>query len=216
MKKPEMLKDLLPAMRITIALALFIGLIFPIIITLLAQFIFPHQANGSLIRNKEGVTIGSELIGQSFMQAKYFHPRPSAAGKGYNGESSGGTNLGPTSSKLINGLLNNGERNDATATSYSFLGIKQLAQIYATENLLAATEKPPVDAVTYSGSGLDPHISEANAILQARRIGKARNLPLEKILNLVQQNREDRQFGIFGEPRVNVLKLNIALEETSQ
>jgi potassium-transporting ATPase KdpC subunit len=192
-----MLKQIMPAIRLTVVLALLIGLIFPALITLIAQFVFPKQANGSLIRNKEGSVIGSELIGQKFSKAEYFQPRPSAAGSGYAGEFSGGTNLGPTSSKLIDGT-------------------RQLAKTYTNENLLLANEKPPVDAVTYSGSGLDPHISEANALFQARRIAKARNLPLQTITTLVRQNIEDRQFGIFGEPRINVLKLNMALQDIRQ
>ncbi len=207
-----MLKQILPAIRATIVLAVLIGLIFPVVITVITQFVFPKQANGSLIRNKEGQVIGSELIGQKFTKSKYFQPRPSAAGSGYVGEFSAGTNLGPTSSKLINGKLDDPTTKDIDE---SFVGIKQLAQIYANENLLSKSEKPPVDAVTYSGSGLDPHISETNALFQARRIGKVRNLPLKTITTLIRTHTEDRQFGIFGEPRVNVLKLNLALEELS-
>ncbi len=203
-----MLKQILPSIRATVILAILIGLIFPVFITLIAQFFFPKQANGSLIRNKEGQAIGSELIGQKFIKSKYFQPRPSAAGSGYCAESSAGTNLGPTSSKLINGIIDDVE----TLPDESFLGIKQLAQIYTRANLLLKNEKPPVDAVTYSGSGLDPHISETNALFQARRIAKVRNLPSQTLITLIQQNTQDRDFGIFGEPRVNVLKLNLALD----
>jgi K+-transporting ATPase ATPase C chain len=208
-----MLKQILPALRVTIILGALIGLIFPALITLIAQFVFPRQANGSLIRNKEGQVIGSDLIGQKFTKAEYFQGRPSAAGSGYAGEFSGGTNLGPTSSKLING------KPDDPATENideSFMGIKQLAQNYANENSLSKNERPPVDAVTYSGSGLDPHISQTNALFQARRIAHARKLPLKTINTLIQTYTEDRQFGILGEPRVNVLKLNLALEGAVQ
>lgn len=204
-----MLKQILPAIRATFVLATLMRLIFPITITLIAQFVFPKQACGSLIRNKEGQVIGSELLGQKFSKAEYFQPRPSAAGSGYAGEFSAGTNLGPTSSKLIDGKLDDPMTKDIDE---SFVGIKQLVQKYTNENLLSKNEKPPVDAVTYSGSGLDPHISQANALFQARRIAKARSLPLKTIVSLVRENTEDRQFGIFGEPRINVLKLNLALQ----
>ncbi len=208
-----MIKQMLPALKATIVLAVLTGLLFPLVITLIAQFFFPKQANGSLITNKTGKIIGSELIGQQFTSSQYFHPRPSAAGSGYAAEASSGTNLGPTSSKLINGQLDDLSTKNIDE---SFVGIKQLAQNYAVENLLSQNEKPPVDAVTRSASGLDPHISEANAFFQARRIAKVRALPLEQIISLIKKHTEERQFGIFGEPRVNVLTLNLALEEISR
>lgn len=208
-----MLKQILPAIRATIILAVLTGLIFPFIVTIIAQFFCPKQANGSLVYNKKGEIIGSRLIGQQFTKPEYFHPRPSAAGAGYAGEASAGTNLGPTSSKLIVGQLDDSATKDIDE---SFAGIKQLANKYATENFLSPTEKPPVDAVTRSGSGLDPDISQPNALFQARRIAKARGISLDKIIKLVQKHTESRQFGILGEPRVNVLSLNLYLGELSR
>jgi potassium-transporting ATPase KdpC subunit len=208
-----MLKQILPALRATIVLAALTGLVFPILITIIAQFLFPKQANGSLISNKEGEIIGSELIGQQFAKPQYFHPRPSAAGAGYSSEASSGTNLGPTSSKLIIGQTDNPKTNDVDEF---YAGIKQLAQQYTTENYLSKDERTPVDAVTRSGSGLDPHISKTNALFQARRVAKIRSVSLEKIMDLIHKHTEERQFGIFGEPRINVLKLNLALEENIQ
>jgi K+-transporting ATPase ATPase C chain len=198
-----MLRELLPALRATLVLATLTGIVFPFLVTAFAQLLFPSQANGSLIRNRAGLVIGSRLIGQQFIRPEYFHPRPSAAGAGYAGESSSGTNLGPTSAKLILG-------------SKEFQGIKQLAELYRKENLLAADEKVPVDAVTRSGSGLDPDISVANAQFQARRVSKARDLPLDDLLNVIAKNTEGRQFGFLGEPRVNVLMLNLSLDEVKQ
>ncbi len=153
--------------------------------------------------------MGSALIGQQFTRPEYFHPRPSAAGSGYSGESSSGTNLGQTSAKLFEGTAD-----DATTKNVdeSFTGIKQLAEAYRKENGLAASFAVPVDAVTRSGSGLDPHISLANAKIQAARVAKARNLPLSDVLKAVKQYTQNRDFGFLGEPRVNVLLLNLGLD----
>src|SRR5258708_7541003 len=140
-----MLKQLMPALRATIVLAVMTGLFFPVLVTALAQVLFPEQANGSLIRNKIGLVIGSRLIGQQFSRPQYFHPRPSAAGAGYAGEASGGTNLGPTSAKLVFGL------NDDPATrevDESFAGVKQLVAAYRKDNFLSPEQMVPVDAVT--------------------------------------------------------------------
>jgi len=197
-----MFKQMLPALRATIVLAVLTGLVFPAVVTLFAQLFFPEQANGSLIRNSAGQVIGSKLIGQMFVKPEYFHPRPSAAGSGYDGAASGGTNLGPTSAKLILG-------------DKGFKGIKQLAEDYRKENLLAPDEKVPVDAVTRSGSGLDPDISPANAELQARRVAQARKMQLDELLALVRKKTEGRQLGFLGEPHVNVLMLNLALDEVN-
>lgn len=195
-----MIRQLLPALRATLLLASLTGLVFPAIVTLLSQVLFPDQANGSLVRDGAGQTKGSRLIGQSFTRAEYFHGRPSAAGSGYAGESSGGTNLGPTSARLILGAKD-------------FAGIKQLAEAYRRENLLLPDERVPVDAVTRSGSGLDPDISAENAALQARRVAAARHLPEEAVQALVRRHTEGRQFGFLGEPRLNVLMLNLALDQ---
>lgn len=197
-----MVGQLAPAIRSTLTLAFYTGIVFPFFIFALAQLFFPHQANGSHIRNGDQ-TVGSELIGQGFTKATYFHPRPSAAGSGYAGEASGGTNYGPTSRKLILG-------------DESFAGIKQLAESYRTENDLPPDAQVPVDAVTRSSSGLDPHISPANARSQAPRVATARHLRQATVLELVSRYTQERDLGVFGEPRVNVLKLNLALDSLSE
>lgn len=203
-----MLKQLRPAIASVIAFTILTGFIFPAIITFIAQAAFSSQANGSLI-TKDGKVVGSSLIGQSFTKPVYFHPRPSSAGSGYDGGASGGSNLGPTSSKLINGIEDDPKTKD---TDESFAGIKQLAAAYRRENGLASDAKIPVDAVTRSASGLDPQISPENAALQAPRVSKARHLPLEKVQNLIAQNTQGRGLGVFGEAGVNVLQLNLALD----
>lgn len=205
-----MLQQLIPSIRATIVLALLLGLIFPLGVTAIAQFIFPEQASGSLLKNKAGQLIGSKLLAQQFTKPEYFHPRPSAAGSGYAGEASGGTNLGPSSAKLINGIADD----PSTPANESFEGVKQLSEQYSRDNLLSAQEKPPVDAVTRSASGLDPHISLANASFQARRVGKERGMTQEQLQALIKNNTSQRQFGILGEPSVNVLTLNLALDES--
>jgi K+-transporting ATPase ATPase C chain len=149
------------------------------------------------------------LIGQSFTGPGYFHPRPSAAGAGYDAANSGGTNLGPTSAKLVNGVQDNPATKD---TDGSFAGIKQLAQSYRKENGLPSGAPVPADAVTRSASGLDPDISPANAYLQAARVAKARGIPLDQIKRLIHEHTTGRQLGFLGEPRVNVLALNTALD----
>jgi K+-transporting ATPase ATPase C chain len=195
-----MLEQLIPAFRATIVLAFLVGIIFPFVITGLAQITLPKLANGSLVKTGNGQLIGSKLIAQSFTKPQYFHPRPSAAGTGYAGEASGGTNLGPTSAKLIYG--------DKT-----FSGIKQLVEQYRVENRLDNVPVP-VDAVTRSGSGLDPHISLENAALQIQRIAAARNISEKQVSDLVQKHTEAADLGFLGESRVNVLELNLALDKT--
>ena len=188
------------------------GLIYPLVITGAAKAIFPHQANGSLIE-QNGKVIGSELIGQSFSKPEYFHPRPSSAGSGYDAGNSGATNLGPTSHKLINGIhkkLPNGKDDPG-----NFDGIKDLAEAYRKENNLAPNAQLPPDAVTRSASGLDPHISPANAELQVGRVATARGISTDQVKKLVAENTDGRTFGLLGEPGVNVLKLNIALDKAA-
>lgn len=202
-----MLKQLRPAIMSVLAFTILTGLIFPAVITVLSQLAFPVQAKGSLVE-RDGKIVGSSLIGQNFASAKYFHPRPSAAGSGYDAGASSGTNLGPTSSKLIKGI----EDDPKTKADESFAGIPQLAAAYRKENNLASSTRLPADAVTRSASGLDPQISPANADLQVARVAKARGISVEKVRELVAQNTDARQLGVLGEPRVNVLQLNLALD----
>lgn len=198
-----------PALWLTLFFVVVTGLAFPVAIWGIGSVAFPSQSKGSLLRNAEGQVIGSELIGQSFSKPEYFHPRPSAAGAGYDAASSSGTNLGPTSDKLING------HKDAPATKdidESYAGFRDLAQAYREENGVAADAVIPADAATRSASGLDPDISPANAALQAARVAQARGVALERLRELVRQHTEGRSLGVFGEPRVNVLRLNLALD----
>ena len=187
-----MLKQLKPALIIFGLLAVLTGLVYPGVITGLAQLIFPHQANGSLI-TQNGQVVGSELIGQPFSAPGYFHPRPSAAGDGYDAVSSGGSNLGPTSQKLID-------------------AVKERIAVYRAENKLAPEVLIPADAVTASASGLDPHISVKNALLQASRVAGVRGVGEEALRKKILSHTEGRDLGIFGEPRVNVLMLNLDMD----
>lgn len=193
------MKYLRPAIVLTLFFILVTGLIFPLSITAIAQATMPGKANGSMVE-KDGKIVGSELIGQGFAGPNYFHPRPSAAGSGYDGNNSSGTNLGPTNPKLLTG-------------AEGFDGIKQLAEKYRQENGISAEVVLPVDAVTRSASGLDPHISPRNAELQVARIAKARGLAEDKVKTLVRECTEGPFVGIFGDSTVNVLKLNIRLDK---
>jgi potassium-transporting ATPase KdpC subunit len=204
-----MLKQLKPAIISVLVFTVLCGLVFPFVITGTSQVIFPRQANGSLIQ-RDGKVIGSELIGQMFTRPEYFHPRPSAAGTGYDAANSGASNLGPTSNKLINGIHK--KLADGAADPGNFDGIRDLATAYRQENALPAGAPIPADAVTRSASGLDPHISPRNAAMQVPRVARARGIPEEIVGNLVQQATQGRTFGFLGEPRVNVLLLNIALD----
>ncbi len=186
-----MLKHLSVALRMTIASIIVFGLVYPFVMTGLSQLLFPHQANGSLVR-VNGKVVGSEIIGQLWTKPQYFHGRPSAAGKGYDPTATGGTNLGPTSKKLI----------DSTKAT-----IAQLRK----ENPNASGE-PPIDLVTSSGSGIDPDISPAGAYYQAARVASARGLPISRVNALIASHVQGRQLGFLGEPRVNVMDLNLALD----
>jgi K+-transporting ATPase ATPase C chain len=191
-----MLKNQLrPAIVLTLLLCLITGFVYPGVITGIAQLLFPHQANGSLITTPSGQVIGSELIGQPFARAEYFHPRPSAAGNGYDDTLSAGTNKGPTDLKLADTLV---------------------AQSVDSEVRLdgAVRGRVPADLVTRSSSGLDPHISPAGALLQVARVARARGVDSAAVRALVDRHIEGRQFGFFGEPRVNVLLLNLDLDRT--
>jgi K+-transporting ATPase ATPase C chain len=189
-----MLSELRPAILITIVFTVLTGLLYPLAVTGAAQALFHKQANGSLIE-RNGHAVGSELIGQNFTKPEYFHPRPSAAGNGYDAANSSGSNLGPTNPALADRLA------------------KDAAQ-YRKDNPDYAGPLP-ADAITTSASGLDPDISPANAMAQSLRVAKARNMPAEKVQSLVAANTSGRDLGIFGEPRVNVLKLNLALDDAA-
>ena len=177
----------------TIALTLLTGIVYPIVVWGIAQVLFPWQANGSLV-TRDGQTVGSELIGQNFAAPKYFHPRPSAAGdKGYDASNSSGSNLGPTNRKLI----------DATKASLHKV---------LEENPGGTPADVPMDMVTTSGSGLDPEISPEGAELQVKRVAKARGLSEDAVRSVVQDNLQSRFAGVLGEPGINVLELNLALD----
>ena len=178
----------------TIFFAVILCGVYPLIVFGLGRVMFPHQAYGSLMVDKNGIVRGSELICQNFTSDKYFHPRPSAAGNnGYDATSSGGSNLGPTSGTLYTNIMQN------------IAG-------YRTDNGIPAIVPVPADAVTESGSGLDPHISVANAELQIPRVARERGLSQDTVRKMVQESTTDRDLGLFGEPRVNVMTLNFALD----
>ena len=187
-----MRRQLLPALRMLLVLTVLCGIAYPLVVTGIAQVAFKDKANGSIVTDAKGREVGSSLIGQAFDGPQWFHPRPSAAGDGYDPTSSSSSNLGPTNPDLL-------------------AAVKERVADYRKENDLTRATAVPVDAVTASGSGLDPHISEANARIQARRVAAARNLPLRQVLDLVDQHTDGRSLGIFGEPGVNVLELNLAL-----
>jgi len=190
----EFFSNIRGAVVSTFVLAVVCCGLYPLIVFGISQALFHDKANGSLIVDPNGTVRGSRLLGQEFADAKYFHPRPSAAGNGYDATSSGGSNLGPTSRKL----------NDA---------IKERLAAYRAENGLSESAPVPADAVTASGSGLDPHISLQNAELQIPRVVKARGVAEEKVRELIRQSTNGRDFGVFGEPGVNVLQLNRALDQ---
>jgi potassium-transporting ATPase KdpC subunit len=203
------MKHLRPALLLTVFFVVLTGLAFPGVIWAIGQAAFPDQANGSLVRDEHGSVIGSSSIGQSFTQPGYFHPRPSAAGAGYDAANSGGTNLGPTSDKLVHGLVDDPATPDVDET---YLGFNDLAKAYREENGLAPDAPIPADAATRSGSGLDPDISAANAELQIARVARARHLGPERLRALVSEHERGPLLGFLGEPRVNVLALNLALD----
>jgi potassium-transporting ATPase KdpC subunit len=240
-----MLKELGPGFRLTLAFTVLTGLLYPAVMTGISQLIFPAKANGSLV-TVDGKTVGSSLIGQNFSKPEYFHPRPSSAGSGYDATASGGSNLGPTSAKLIRGTTQTDDKNNETV---AFDGISVRLVHYCLDNdipyqssvpldqfkdakgdlddvklikafndektpmVFTAKASIPSDAVTGSSSGLDPHISPANADLQAARVAKSRNVAVDQVKQLIAESTEGADLGFLGEPRVNVLKLNIAIDQ---
>ena len=241
-----MLKELKPGFLMMLVMTVLTGLVYPAVITGISQVVFRDQANGSLIISN-GQVVGSRLIGQNFTKPEYFHPRPSSAGSGYDPTASGGSNLGPTSAKLINGTTKIDDKKNEVV---DFDGIEDRIVHYCVDNgvpyesstpldafkdaqgnlddvklikafnddkaPLTFTPKMPIpaDAVTASASGLDPHISPGNAQAQAARVAKARGVSAEQVQALVAQHTEGRSFGFLGEPHVNVLELNLALDQS--
>lgn len=185
-----MKQNLITAILMTIATTILLGIVYPLVVTGLAQVIFPKQANGQLIE-KDGKTVGSRIIGQGFSAPGYFHSRPSAAGNGYDAANSGGSNLGPTNQKLIDRVKSD------------------VASAQADNPAMPV----PIDLVTTSASGFDPHITPAAAEYQLPRIAKARSVTVEQLRALLAKHTEGRQLGILGEPRVNVLELNLELDQ---
>jgi K+-transporting ATPase ATPase C chain len=188
-----MKKLIYQSVLMTVITTVLLGIVYPLAVTGVAQLLFPDKANGQLI-SRNGVAIGSRILAQPFASERYFHPRPSAAGNGYDATSSGGTNLGPTNKKLVD----------------------RVAQDVATLKAENPNTPVPVDLVTYSGSGLDPHISPAAALFQVPRVARARGMSENAVRALIESHVEGRQFGLFGEPRVNVLELNLALDQTAR
>ena len=187
-------QELRAALLVTLIFAVVCCGAYPLVVFGIAQVAFPGRANGSLITDAKGTVRGSRLLGQQFTADKYFHSRPSAAGNGYDAANSGGSNLGPTSKKLADAITQN-------------------VADYRSQNGLPTNAPVPADAVTASGSGLDPHISPRNAELQIPRVAKARGLSEDKVRELIRQNADDPDLGLLGEPGVNVLPLNLDLDK---
>jgi K+-transporting ATPase ATPase C chain len=240
-----MLKELGPGLRLTLIFTVLTGLLYPALMTGVSELVFPKQANGSLV-TVNGKVVGSSLIGQSFSKPEYFHPRPSAAGSGYDATASGGTNLGPTSAKLLRGTTKTDDKKneivdfdginlrivhycidndipyessvplDQFKDSHGDLDDVKLIKAFNDDKApLRFTAKTPIppDAVTGSASGLDPHISPANAEAQAARVARARGVSADQVKQLIAQSTDRADLGFLGEPRVNVLMLNIALDQ---
>jgi K+-transporting ATPase ATPase C chain len=240
-----MWEQILPGLRIKIFFTVVLGIAYPLVMTGISQAIFPKQANGSLIRIGNKI-VGSEIIGQNFTKPEYFHPRPSSAGSGYDGTASAGSNLGPTSAKLLHGTT---KMDDKKNEVVDFDGISLRILHYCLDNgipyessvpldqfkdasgnlddvklikafnndraplVFTPKKSIPSDAVMGSASGLDPHISPANAQIQTERVAKARNISADQVNRLVAQFTEGPDLGLLGEPRVNVLELNLALDQ---
>jgi len=241
-----MVRELKAGFLMMLVMTVITGLVYPGVITAIAQIVFPDQANGSLVV-ADGKVIGSRLIGQAFAKAEYFHPRPSSAGNGYDPTATAGSNLGPTSAKLLNGTTKVDDKTKQEVVDFD--GIKDRVVHYCVDNdipyessvpldrfkdahgdlddvklikafnddkaplVFRATQPVPADAVTGSASGIDPDISPRNAELQAQRVAKARGVPFDQVRTLLEAHTAPRTLGILGEPRVNVLELNLALDQ---
>jgi K+-transporting ATPase ATPase C chain len=203
-----MRRQLLPALVMVLLFTVVTGGVYPLVVTAVAQVAFHDKANGSLVE-RDRQPVGSSLIGQPFTRPEYVHPRPSAAGDGYDGSASSGSNLGPTNDKFLHGQADDPSTPDVDE---SYQGVEQRVAAYREENGLPAGTPVPVDAVTASGSGLDPAISVANARLQAPRVARERGVDTAAVLQLVEDNTDGRGLGFLGEPAVNVLELNLALD----
>ena len=210
----SLIEETISSILATVVLGVVVSGLYPLLIWGIGQGLFKHKADGSIIVAADGKTVlGSELLGQNFGGKTYFNPRPSAAGAaGYDPTASSGTNLGPTSDKLINGQHKKDAAGNAVNDPSNFDGIKDLVTAYRTANGLKETDAVPADAVTRSGSGLDPHISVANATLQLPRVARERKLDEAAVRQLMDKYTEGRDLGVFGEPRVNTLLLNLALD----
>ena len=187
-----MRRQIVPALVAFLAFTVLTGVAYPLVVTGVAQVAFPNRADGSLVE-RDGNAAGSRLIGQPFAAPRYFHPRPSAAGDGYDGMASSASNLGPSNEELLK-------------------AVRERVAAYRAENGLGPADEVPADAVTASGSGLDPHISPENAHIQAERVARTRSLSLGDVLDLVDEHTDERSLGFLGEPGVNVLELNLALD----
>jgi K+-transporting ATPase ATPase C chain len=194
----NIIRNLVVAALMTLVTTLLLGVVYPLAVTGLAQVLFPDKANGQLIE-RDGKVVGSRIIGQAFSSAGYFRSRPSAAGTGYDAANSGGTNLGPTNKKLVDAVTT--AVNAARKENPEACGVR------------GAACEVPVDLVTSSASGLDPHISPAAAAFQVRRVARERGAAADEVQRMVEAHTEGRQWGILGEPVVNVLELNLALDE---
>jgi K+-transporting ATPase ATPase C chain len=187
-----MRRQILPAILLFLMLTVLTGIVYPLAMTGAAQVAFPNRADGWLVK-RDGKVVGSRLIGQNFSDARYFHPRPSAAGDGYDAMSSSASNLGPSNPDLI-------------------AEVRKRVAAYRADNRVPPGTAVPADAVSASGSGLDPHISPANARLQAPRVARTRGLSVSTVLDLIDEHTDARSLGFLGEPGVNVLELNLALD----
>lgn len=210
------LSELKTSLLLTLVFAVLLCGVYPLAVWAGGQALFSDKANGSLLVDQDGTVRGSALLAQNFTSDKYFQPRPSSAGNGYDAANSSGANLGPTSDKLANGIHAKDTAGKWVNDPGNFDGVKDLIAAYRTTNGLKETDEVPADAVTRSGSGLDPHISVANATIQAGRVAKARQLSVETVRTLIAQHTKHRDLNVLGEPGVNVLLLNRALDQTAK